>query len=223
MTPFFQTIWPHIRLILIILHLYAIGIRALPNTNHYRRAADWDHPSVMAELKGWSKKLDAIGWKISPLKLRRVGYSFANRYGQIYLNMVAPFRPYYRYCGTDQQWVLFSAPDRFPPRMELDIFDEGEWQVLYRPFSSHQWYGHLIESGRFRSAISRFGLDRYRHQGNRLGIYLAQRAADEFPDARMFRLRWSQRQTPSPSQVRQGKEVEWELDEQTNFVLKDYR
>ena len=134
----------------------------------------------MAELKGWSKKLQTIGVNISPLKLRRVGFDFANQYGRVYLNLVAPFRPYYRHCGTDQQWVLFSAPDRFPPRLELDLFDNGEWKTLYRPFETAQWYANLIESGRFRAAVSRFGLERYRHQGNRLGIYLAQRAAVEF-------------------------------------------
>lgn len=164
-----------------------------------------------------------MGVQIKPIELRKMGFDLANRYGNFYLELVAPFRPYYTYCGTDQQWVLFSAPDRFPPRLELDIFDDGEWRPVYRPFSEHQWHAYLIESGRFRSAISRFGIDRFRHHGNRLGLYLAEKAAKDFPSARIFRLRWSQRQTPSPAHIRAGDDGQWELDEQSNYNLSEYR
>jgi hypothetical protein len=221
-TPF-QRIWPHLRLVLILCHLLAIGLKALPNTNQYRRASDWDHPSVMAEVKRWSSNLKSIGIDLPPLKLRRLAFQAANNYGNFYLGLVKPFRPYYNYCGTDQQWVLFAAPDRFPPRIELDLFENGEWRPLYVPFEEHRWQSNLLESGRFRSAISRFGIPRFRRQGNRLGLYLAKLAATDFPKARSFRMRWTRRKTPSPSQVRNGEVSPWELDDQTNFTLAEYR
>lgn len=216
-------LWPHIRLFLILFHIAAIAIRALPNTNHYRRSADWEHPSVKAELKQWSSNLSRVGITASPRKLRRMGIQFANRYGSIYLSVVKPFRPYYRYCGTDQDWILFSAPDLHPSRLRVERLSKGEWLPLYIPFTEHDWQGHLIESGRFRAAISRFGIQRYSTPRKRFRTYLGQQAASDFPDSSQLRVRWERRKTPSPAQVRNGIIPEWNTEKEHFIQLTELR
>ena len=200
----FRKWWPHIRTLLITIHLLAIILKAIPAPEGGMNKADWKNPTVQAELQTWTTTFNAAGVEVTSVELEEHLWNLAQHYMAIRKGILRPFRTYYKYFGADQNWRLFVAPHMYPSKLHIDVFIDDNWVPLYRPFSIHQWNANIIETSRFRPAIFRYSWTRYKRHYRKMGLYFAKRAAEDFPTATKMRTRWWQQKSPSPEQLLDG-------------------
>ena len=199
--------WPHLRTGLIVLHLIAIILKALPAPEGAMSKRDWAHPTVQAEFRQWSRNLQSIGIDTSPTELEHSLWDIAQSVTTVRNSTLKPFRLYYRYVGGDQNWRLFVAPHMFPSKLEIDVQIDDEWTPVYRVHQPDQWMEMLIENGRFRPAIFRYSWSRYKRQYNRFAVYMSTQASKDFPTATQIRFRWWRYPLPSHTEILNDQEI----------------
>ena len=202
--------WAHFRTGLILLHLVAIVLKALPAPEGAMSKKDWAHPTVQAEFRQWSQNLQSIGIQTTQMELEENLWTLATSVTKVRNSTLKPFRPYYRYVGSDQNWRLFVAPHMFPSKLEIDVLVDNTWTPIYRVHSSdsnQQWMSQLIEHGRFRPSIFRYSWARYKKHFNRFALYMSERAATDFPKATQIRFRWWRYPLPTHTEVLENREI----------------
>ena len=162
--------WPHIRAALITAHLFAIFVCAFPAPKGAFHRKEWKTPVVQSEIKNWSKALRKAGLTIYPAELEKKLFRLSRKYMNIQRKVVAPFKPYYTYCGTDQSWRMFIAPHRFPARLHIDLYQDELWTPIYQPLSPHTWQADMLESSRMRSVIFRYSWKKYSYPSRKIEI-----------------------------------------------------
>ena len=106
--------WKHVRAALVLFHVAAMVLAALPAPVNGMNRAMWKNPTAQLEFEAWAKGLgmktedfeEGI-WKLAVflMGVREV--------------CLTPVQPYIRYTGTEQPWRMFVGPDRSPPRYQL--------------------------------------------------------------------------------------------------------
>lgn len=199
-----QAIWPHLRAVLIIVHVVAILLFALPNPGSALNRRAWKTPAVQLEMKRWSERLTSMGRPTTPPQLEDELYAVAKRWYDLRAGLLEPFSPYHRYLGIRQPWTMFAAPHRFPARLEVHIEVDGKWKPVYIARSDeHDWQRTLMDHDRMRAATFRYIWPQYNGDYRHLANWLAKAAARDFPEAKRARIRWLRRRSPSPKQVRE--------------------
>lgn len=198
--------WAHLRGVLVILHLVAITLLAMPNPGAGVDRRAWADPTVKAELATWRDRVAALGWDLPQEDFEDALHAVAKGAKDGRDALVAPFRPYYLYCGTWQSWRMFVAPHRFPSRLEIAVRPQGgDWQVVYAARSEEaDWSRSILDHDRMRSAVFRYAWPTYRGTYTEFTKWVARRAAVDFPDADQVRVRYLKGASPSPEQVRAG-------------------
>lgn len=199
---------PRLRAILIALHLCAIILKACPAPEGAMAKQDWAHPTVQAEFRQWTTVLNGAGLNITQQELEEELWYLATQITTIRNATLFPFRQYYRYVGSDQNWRLFVAPHMFPSQLEIDVEINENWTPIYRVFDGPKWMAHLIENGRFRPSIFRYSWGRYNGQYNRFAQFLSTQAEQDFPDATAIRIRWWRYPLPSHTDILQQFEIQ---------------
>jgi hypothetical protein len=197
--------WPHIRAGLVTLHLIAITLLALPAPEGGMDRQAWQNPTVQDEFRAWSHTLTSCGLIITPTELEDRLWTIAQRYMALRGGVLQPFGPYYTTCGTFQGWRMFVGPHRFPLVLHIDIAEQGQWRPVYiERDSQYRWRSRQLDSYRFRAALFRLGWPGYEGELQRFAQWVARQAAADFPQAEQVRVRFFQRRTPSPEEVRAG-------------------
>lgn len=148
----------------------------------------------------------------------------ARGYMDVRKKVLKPFKPYYRYTGTDQAWRMFVAPHRYPARLEIDLLVGSEWRPIYKARDPElAWREHQLGHDRFRAAIFRFSWKPYRKHYDTFTTWVATRAAADFPEARSVRTRFYKYKTLDPEQVRAGEQPEGKYILTQVMTLSDYR
>lgn len=209
MPEIFAHIWPHVRAILVALHLFAVTFCALPSVGSGMNRKAWKQPTVQGEFAAWTGRFNAIGIDITKDELENFLWDFASKYEQRRDKIMAPFVPYFRYCGTWQSWKMFVAPHRYPARMEIEIDSGSGWEPVFVARSSeHTWLRSWMDHDRLRAATFRYGWEHFRGTRNELADWLAKLAARDFPEGKQLRLSFVRYKTRSPEEVRAGVEAE---------------
>ena len=195
----------HCIAVLVLLHLVAITLAALPAPVGAMRRAEWAEPTVQDEIQMWTDRLQGWGVGITSEQLEERVWQFARKWLGARRTLLEPFDPYFKYCGTYQSWRMFVAPHRYPSRLVVDLKVEGEWVPLYRGRDPElDWHSEWFDHDRMRSVVFRFGWKSYRRTYNQFSHWLARQAETEFPEATHLRVRMHKVRTPSPEEVRQG-------------------
>lgn len=215
--------WPHLRTLLITVHLFAICLKAIPAPEGGMNKRDWQNPTVQAELKTWTNTFNSIGIEITTPELEQHLWTLAKEYMSVRRSILKPFKKYYQHVGADQNWRLFVAPHMYPSKLNIDIYIDGKWETAYQPFSEHQWEAQLIETSRFRPTIFRYSWNRYKSHYKKMGNYFAKRAAKAFPNATKMRTRWWQQKSASPEQILTDTRPEGKWRYVYHYNLEDYR
>ncbi len=198
-------VWPHLRAVLVLLHIFAVVAVAVPAPHGGRDRRAWRDPTVQAEFAAWGARLRAWGVPWTDARLEDHLWTFATHYMRARQLVLAPIRPYNRYLGTGQSWRMFVAPHRQPSRLEVALQDGDAWQVVYlQTRSGDDWLEGLLEHDRTRSVLFRYAWPAYRGRYKRLSSWLAHRALEDFPDASAVRVRWLRQRSPSPAELRSG-------------------
>jgi len=217
--------WEHIRGVLILLHILAVLLMALPAPEGAQRREAWNDPTVTAEFEAWSERLNHVGYETTPDDLKTDLFTLAQDFTEVRKTVLSPARPYARYLGTQQSWRMFVAPHRFPTRLHVELKQaEGEWETvsIYQD-PDYSWKADLFEQDRFRSALFRYGWKSYSGARKLFNQWLAREAAVDFPDATHIRTRWYKVQTPTPEMVLAGEEFEGKFVLGQTLSLAPYR
>ena len=192
---------PHVRGILILLHIVAISLKALPAPEGGLNKKSWKDPTVQAEIAHWNQNLQNVGWTGTPKELEEELWKLARNIMDVRQEVLKPFQWYYRNFGADQSWRLFVAPHMFPSKLHVDIYVNETWLSLYEPFTEYRWNHELFENPRFRPAMFRFAWTTYRNHYLEFASFIAKQAALEFPEASKIRMRWWKQRSPSPEEI----------------------
>lgn len=200
--------WPHVRAALVVLHLFAITFQSLPSVGGGLSRQAWKSDTVQGEFRAWSSRLQGWGFDISLIELEDQLWDFAVGYEKARRSIIDPLMPYYDYCGTYQTWRMFVAPHRFPGRLQIEV-DRGDgWELAYEARSNeHTWHRRWFDHDRFRAATFRYAWKHYRRPRNQFADWVAERFAEEEPDARRVRVSFMRYRTLSPEEVRSGKPI----------------
>ncbi len=198
--------WWHLRALFVVFHVLAITLVAVPSvgSSGLNRSA-WKQATVQGEFRAWSARLGGMGLEISPSELEERGWAFANAFEGGRRLVLAPFQPYYKYCGTWQSWKMFVAPHRFPTRTEIAV-DRGDgFEVVYLARDpALDWHAAWFDHDRFRSTLFRMGWPHFKQPRKHLMDFVAKQAAHDFPDAHRVRVSFLRSETPTPQQTAAG-------------------
>ena len=197
-----SSLWPHIRAVLVLLHLVAITAMALPSTGKALHKAAWKDPTVKSELQGWATALNQIGLSVTPAELEDVAFGVARKWHRAQKAVLSPMQPYYDLAGTRQAWQMFVAPHRHPSVLHVDIREAGEWRTVFQARSPElNWRARELDQVRLRSVAFLYAWPGHRTDRQRLATWLARLAVKDHPDADALRLRYRQHATPRPDET----------------------
>lgn len=217
-------VWRQLRAVLVAAHVVAILVLATPSPGAGMRRSAWRDPTVQSEFAAWTERLNAIGVGVDQASLEDWLWDFAVSWEEGRDRLVKPFETYARYVGAGQSWRMFVAPHRFPTALHIDVREAGVWRPVYVERSSeYTWHGWAFDSDRFRSVIFRLGWSHYRRQYEELGDWIAARAAADFPGADAVRTRMYRVRSPSPEEVREGREPEGKFEQVRTIDLAPLR
>lgn len=199
--------WPHIRAVLISLHLVAIVLIAIPAPVGGMSRGSWKEPTVQAELATWAGILHVP----APALEDRV-FGVATSYMDARSIVLRPVRPYIDATGTDQPWRMFVAPHRYPARYQVQArgpgpflpnFPEEGWETLFEERSATaRWRESFFEQERVRSVLFRYAWPENGGDARRTCEWLAKQIRAESPGVTEVRCRYWKARTPSAREVR---------------------
>jgi hypothetical protein len=205
---------------LVTLHVVAVTLMAIPAPPAgIMNAADWDSPLAHEEFTAWSQTLSLLGFSVSAQDLRETLWHAARSYVDVRARVLAPFQPYYQFCGTRQGWPLFSHPNRFPTRLSIDIREDEQWRTIYEERNSDNvWRNSRLDHEHLRTAI--FSLFDQRREFDEFAQWIARRVRQDFPRADQVRVRLYQFHTLPPDDVRRGRRPSGRFVQDIKVTLK---
>lgn len=216
--------WPTIRAVLVGLHVLGVVLMATPSPSVGMRRSLWKEPTVQQEFKAWHGRFQAMGIAWTQQEMEDALWEFARAYEGARSGVVAPFKPYGRYLGTNQSWRMFVAPHRFPTRLSIDLEEGGAWRTIYEERSPEAtWRARTFDHDRMRSVIFRLGWPQYKKPWESFSRWVAERAAEDFPEATRLRTRMFKYRTLSPAEARAGVEPEGKYQQEQVFELAKLR
>ncbi len=204
----------HLRGLLVALHLVAITLLALPAVGEGLNRWAWQDPTVQDEFADWTARLNRWGVAVTRQEFEDHLFDAASAYESARGRALAPFGPYYEWCGTFQSWRMFAGPHRYPSRLHIDVEEAGTWRPIYvKSDPQHAWLAERLDHYRMRPFLYRLSWYRYAEFGDfdELARWVAGRAARDFPAADRVRVRFFKFRTPSPDEVKAGQPVAGEF------------
>lgn len=213
-----------VRTALVLLHVLAISLMALPAPAGGMSKSAWKEPTVQAEFVSWRGRLAAIGVELTPEEFEDNLWTFASGVMEVRSVVLAPFEPYYDYFGTWQSWRMFVAPHTYPANLHIDVRVDEEWKPVYVGRSAeHAWMRDFFDHDRVRSAVFRYSWKKYSSTYRAFTKWIARRAAVDFPEADKVRVRYFRTQTPSPEQTLADEEPEGSFILNRVLPLSEFR
>ena len=198
-----RKLWPHVRAALLLFHVTAVVLAAIPAPEGGMQRSAWKDPTVQGEFDEWYTRVRQLGYRGDRARFEEGLWSFAVAYSKVRGKVLAPFRPYYRYAGTGQGWRMFVAPHRFPARLSIDLHRNGTWENVYVERSTTAtWLANVLDHDRMRSATFRYSWPQYGKTYSQFCAWIQTRARVDFPDADRLRVRYFKYRTRSPEEVR---------------------
>lgn len=219
-----RRVWPHVRVLLVALHVVAIVVMAMPNPGPGLDRSAWKNPTVQDELTAWAERLSTLGLDVTPKSLEAWAWSAAETITAVRETLVAPFEPYRKYAGVRQPWNMFVAPHRHPAKLTVDVQVDDEWRPVYRARSEEYDYrSRFFDHDRVRAMLFRYGWPAYKHSFADFARWLAKRLAEDFPEASKARIAFERYKTASPDEVKRGVETKTTRDRPLVFDLAPFR
>jgi hypothetical protein len=196
-------LWPHVRAALLLFHVTAVVLAAVPAPEGGMQKSAWKDPTVQGEFDAWYTRARQLGYRGDRTEFEEGLWAFAVRYARTRGDILTPFKPYYKYFGTGQGWRMFVAPHRFPARLTIDVRRNGEWESVYVERSRTEvWLAPILDHDRLRSATFRYSWPQYGKTYGQFCAWIQKRARVDFPDADRLRVRYFKFRSRSPEEVR---------------------
>ncbi|MCO4770460.1 MAG: hypothetical protein KDA24_10565 [Deltaproteobacteria bacterium] len=196
--------WPQLRALLILLHLVAITLMALPAPVGSERADTYEVQEVKDQLEQLSSALERVGISASPAEIAETLISTSGRFLQARRAVLKPFRPYYRWAGTRQGYRMFSGVSHYGNRLHIEIEEGDAWRTIYLAHSEEDWRWGTFNHELSRSLLYRYVEPRYRKRWKAIARWAAREAGRDFPSATRVRVSWRHAPIQTPAQSRAG-------------------
>jgi hypothetical protein len=195
-----------LRGLFVAFHLVAITLIAFPNPGQ-RSDAEWDNPTTWGEMADWSQRLRSWGFEVTPEGLHAWARNFTGDYMSVRTRLLAPFSPYYEYCGTYQSWHMFVGVNRLPTRLYVELEEDGVWRPIYvERDPRYTWRGSWLAHSRLRPVLFSLGMQESKERYRQLVSWLAGLAARDYPGATRLRVSFYQfPHVPTPEEVREDR------------------
>ncbi len=213
--------WPHIRAVLVALHLMSVVILSIPSSAALLNRRGWKSENAKAEFRNWAARMRHVGWDVSPEEFEASLWRVNVAMGKWRDRVAWPFEHYSRLTGARQGWQMFATPQKVPAELHVDVLVDGQWQPLVRPRDPEStWRLRQREHNRVRKQLGRFARTFYPKRYELVARWFATAAARDFPDATQVRVRlWRYASLP-PERVLAGEQPEgryehellWEAD-----------
>lgn len=218
------TWWPTARAALITAHLVAIGVCAFPAPVGGMNRSSWRDPTVHAELEAWRARLGDVGLQRTSKQFEDDLWRAMTEFMAVREAVVSPFDRYYALTGTWQSWRMFVAPQRYPARLSVDVYEDGSWKPLFEERSdTATWHRELFDHDRLRAAIFRYSWPKFSREWRVFADWLGERAAQERPQAEKLRARFYRYRTLSPQEAAAGVELDGKFEHEVVIDLASKR
>lgn len=205
-------------------HLVAIGVCAFPAPVGGMNRSSWHDPTVRAELDAWRGRLASVGVHRTAEQFEDDLWGAMTTFMSVRGAVVRPFERYYALAGTSQSWRMFVAPQRYPARLSVDVFEDGAWRPLFEERSdTATWNRDIFDHDRLRAAIFRYSWPKYSHEWRAFADWMGRRAAVDQPRAEELRARFFRYRTLSPAEAAAGVEAEGKFEHEIVIDLKALR
>lgn len=173
---------PHLRGVLVAVHLLAITAGSLPVLVDERilTPETWKDPVAVQEFRRWSDALGRIGIERSVDDVGAMLWDVASSILRFQRNAQAPFQGYYREAGTRQRWRMFPASVEETPRFRIDVQRDGRWETIYRMGDPDRaWGREHFDRDRVRAALNLYAWGLYPESYEQFVDWIAARAPGE--------------------------------------------
>lgn len=223
--PSYSRVWRHLVAAYVLFHAGSILIGSIPAPFDAMNRTAWKDPTIQDEFAAWARRASRSGLAIEPAKLEELAWDLLRVWMRCMDAAMTPFRSYQQYTGTVQAWSMFVAPHRHPGRLYVEIREPiGQWRPVYVARSNEwTWRKAQLDHIRFRSAIFRYAWPQFSAAYHRFAGWLAAQAARDFPQASHVRVRFYKYQTPSPQELRAGREQPGQFTREVILALDAYR
>ncbi len=196
------TTWKHLRAALVLAHILAMVLTAIPAPVGGTDRAQWKNPTAQMEFAAYAKFLH-----VTPEYFEDNLFKLAMFWMELRFQWMKPINPYLQITGTDQPWRMFVGPDRFPPRFQVQYRtdDISDYTTLYEDrLPVYDWHEAFFRQERVRSYTYRYAWPEFGWAEVGNCKYLAKLVFEEKPEARGVRCRFWKQKTPSAAQVVAG-------------------
>ncbi|HEY6558986.1 MAG TPA: hypothetical protein VI072_17000 [Polyangiaceae bacterium] len=203
--------WSDVRGVLVLLHVVALCLAALPTARGTVSKEAMAQPSVQTELHLWGELLG-----VSPRALEEFALELAKRWDAIYAAVNRPADRYFAVTGTYQAWAVFIAPNRWPTRFQIQVHPTksppDEFHTVFEEQSEQfTWRRELFMQERGRVYFELQTWPRLAWLGPRVCQWAARELFRERPTIDRVRCRNYRAPSRSPEQVARREAVagEW--------------
>lgn len=214
-----RRVWPHLRAIVLLVHVSGMVLMALPSSHLLGDRAHWETPAQQREIGNWA---DIFG--VDKERFQSFLWRVSQHYLAIRKDLVKPFYVYADYTGARQAWTMFATPRSVSARLEISLEIDGEWRLVYEPHhGDHDWNQWQFEHNRIRKMSGRIA------SSPRDGVYkeftnwLARRLAEDFPQVRRAKISLIRWPLQPPQDVRAGRARKEQLVQNQEYELEELR
>lgn len=195
----------NVRGVLVLAHIVAITIAAIPSPGGAANAEALDAPAAAAELRAWGARLG-----VTPEALKAWAIRAGAAEDRVHQAILKPFGPYLSFTGAEQPWRLFIAPNRWPTRFRIEVWSWKEpaaWQTVFEEGSrEYRWRGAALSNERPRSYLELLSWPNFSWLGPTVCRWAAKALFEERKDVVRVRCRNYRAPSPSPEQAARGEQ-----------------
>lgn len=176
-----STPWDHLRAALIVAHLAAITIAAVPTPEGELDDTRRQDPEIREIMAPWTALVQDVG--LADDEDGAVDWLFDRGQELVTARRTAlgPVIGWLRVSGNSQSWRMFGAVPAQHARFEVhgQLAESGEWVPLYVENTPYQWNALLLNQSRVRAMRSNFSGGGSRGRYNAFARRIASQALDE--------------------------------------------
>ncbi|MCB9779556.1 MAG: hypothetical protein H6742_13415 [Alphaproteobacteria bacterium] len=214
----------HLRAILVLLHVLVISVLSFPAPVGMMTERAFSHPDTQASFQSYTDALNAVGVDIDKDEFQQLLWDAGTAFISVRRKVVAPMQPYVALTGTEQGWRMFGSVNRRPAWLRVELKQDGAWRTIYEMRSDeYTWRRQQLDQERVRAVVNNFSWLHSKRTYEDFGLWLARRAAEDFPDATHLRTSMVRRALPPPDELRAHGMPEGTVLWETEYSLDKHR
>lgn len=214
----------HLRAVLVLLHVLAVFVMAFPAPVGAMNKKYWRTADTQALFESYAGALQSVGLDLSSQALEAWLWDAGTAYLAVRNDVVEPFRPYLSATGSLQSWRMFGTVNRRPAWLVVEVGSDDAWRPVYMMRSDeHSWMREQLDQERMRALVNSYSWLSHKSSYDQFSVWLARRAAVDFPDASHMQIRMERRRIPDPQTLRTAGWPEPKKHWETRYSLDKYR